>query len=149
MDPPHAIPRQGVIATVARRGVSVHHTRSQTGGVLDEELSTTIHRAQTAMRRGVVRVSGRIAVLLVGLLHRAFAHDPANYLFVASQTRPEITIIDSSTDELVGRITLPSVPGDMSALGRGRSLAIADRKASQVHFVDVLARRVRKAIRAD
>jgi DNA-binding beta-propeller fold protein YncE len=112
--------------------------------VFDEELATTIHRAQTAMRRGVVRVSGWIAVLLVGLLQPAFAHDPANYLFAASQTRPEITIIDSSTDEVVERITLPSVPGDMTALRRGRSLAIADRKASQVHFVDVLASRVER-----
>jgi DNA-binding beta-propeller fold protein YncE len=85
-----------------------------------------------------------MAVLLAGFLHPAFARDPANYLFAASQTRPEITIIDSSTDEVVGQITLPSIPGDMTALGRGRSLAIADRKASQVHFVDVPAGRVER-----
>jgi hypothetical protein len=111
---------------------------------MDEELSTTIHHAETAMRRGVIGVTSRIVVLFVGFIHPAFAHDPANYVFTASQTRPDITIIDSSTDEVVGKITLPSIPGDMTALGRGRSLAIADRKASRVHFVDVLAGRVER-----
>jgi hypothetical protein len=76
----------------------------------------------------------------------AFADNVANYLFVASQNRPEIAIIDSTADAMVGRITLPGIPGDMAALERGHSLAIADRHASQVRLVDVLDRRVARVM---
>ena len=47
---------------------------------------------------------------------------------------------------MVGRIALPGIAGDMATLGRGRWLAIADRKASQVRFVDVLGRRVERVM---
>jgi hypothetical protein len=99
------------------------------------------------MRLGRSRMTIRMAGLLLGfILKPAFADDPANYLFATSEMRPEITIIDSSTDEVVGRVSLPGVPGDMTVLGRGRSLAIADRKAGRVDFVDVLGRRVERVV---
>lgn len=99
------------------------------------------------MRRGQIRMTTHTAGLLLGLILKpAFADDPSNYLFAISETRPEVTIIDSSTDEVVGRISLPSFPGDMTVLGRGRSLAIADRKAGRVDFVDVRGRRVERVV---
>jgi DNA-binding beta-propeller fold protein YncE len=87
-----------------------------------------------------------MALLFVVSTNSAFADNVANYLFVASQNRPEIAIIDSTADAMVGRITLPGIPGDMAALERGHSLAIADRHSSQVRLVDVLDRRVARVM---
>ena len=88
-----------------------------------------------------------MAVLFVASINPAFADNAANYLFAASQTRPEIAIIDSGADAMVGRISLPGmIPGDITALEGGRLLAIADRNARQVRLVDVLDRRVARVM---
>ena len=99
-----------------------------------------------AIRRGVSRTATWMALQFVVSTNPAFADNTANYLFVASQTRPEIAIIDSAADAMVGRIALPGIPGDITALERGRLLAIADRNASQVRLVDVLDRRVARVM---
>ncbi len=89
----------------------------------------------------------RLAALLAGfVMQPAFADDPANYLFATSATRPEITIIDGSIDAVVGRVSLPGLPGDMTVLGRGRWIAVADGKAGRIDLVDVPGRRVERAI---
>jgi DNA-binding beta-propeller fold protein YncE len=80
-----------------------------------------------------------------GPLH-AFASDPARYLFVASRLQTEITLIDSITDDVVGRIGLPGTPSQIVALDRGRWLAVGDTAARQVHLVDVLSGRVDRSI---
>ena len=98
------------------------------------------------MKLGIARTSAQTAVLFAGFLKPAVADDPSNYLFMASKARPEITIVDSTTDAVVGRITLPEIPGDIVALERGHLLAIADQNASQIHFVDVLDRRIARVI---
>jgi hypothetical protein len=98
------------------------------------------------MKLGFARMSAQTAVVLVGFLKPAVADDSANYLFMASKARPEITIVDSTTDEVVGRITLPGIPGDIAALEQGRSLAIADPSASQIRFVDIPNRRVARVV---
>ena len=95
------------------------------------------------MKGGGIRTITRMAALLAGLgLQPARADDPADYLFATSKDRPDITIIDSSIDAVAGRVSLPGIPGDITVLGRGRSLAIADRTTGRVDLVDVPARRV-------
>ena len=99
-------------------------------------------------RTWIFRAPSPLVILLAGFTLGApiRADDPANYLFAASQTSSEITIIDSSIDQVIGQITLPDRPGDMVALGRGRSLAVADRKANLVRLIDVAGQHVERVM---
>ena len=99
------------------------------------------------MKRGGIQLVTSVAFLLLGsVLAPSFADDPSNYLFATSQTHAEITIIDGSIDDVVGRISLPGIAGDMTVLASGRSLAVADRRAGLVHLIDVAGRRIEREI---
>ena len=63
--------------------------------------------------------------------------DVSNYIFVAARTRAEVSVIDSQTDILVGRIALSGIPDQMLTLDKGARLVVADAAAHQVQMIDV------------
>jgi hypothetical protein len=103
------------------------------------------HRSRKSPTK-VVRLISLAAVLLVGTTAKwASAADPANYLFAISSQRSEVVVIDSSTDELVDRIPLPSAPSDIVVLNRGRYLAVADKPRGRLYIIDVIAGRLERS----
>ena len=99
------------------------------------------------VKKTLILITILIAAMVLGNLQTpALAGDLAGYIFVASRRQAEITVIDSATDDVVGRIALPAIPSQVIALERGRRLAVGDAEARQVHFVDVLSGRVDRSV---
>ena len=61
----------------------------------------------------------------------------ADIVFVANRTSPQVTLIDSRSEEVLGRIELPIVPTQIIALNQRRKLVAINSDESALGFADL------------
>lgn len=82
-----------------------------------------------------IAFSAQLALAPISLEGQAL--ELADIVFVANRTSPQVTLIDSRSEEVVGRIALPIVPTQIIALNQRRKLVAINSDESALGITDL------------